>query len=189
MTTRWLSLLLVLVFFSCDNGREFNYTLVPTFSKNSHLNCIVETPAGIKLKHKYDPTSNKFVLELKQGVELPSNFPQPFNYGFVASTEMSEERGGNGQPLGVFVIANDQLMGAVVETKPIGVAKLLKNDEIHDKLIAIPVNTEIETVSQLDQDVRDKALELIVRCSEEGVEFDRWGEAEEAKDVVEKWKK
>lgn len=181
---------------SClDDGSDFNYSKVPVFSKQSNVNCIIEIPAGTNHKIEYDYLSNSFPCDRRNGKDRIIQFiPYPANYGFVPSTLMDKERGGDGDALDVFVIASAIKTATVVECKIVGVCKFLDAGEQDDKLIAIPVDESLQIVKGNSIALMDSAaLEIIkmwlLNYSSDEMIFQGWGESEEAKDIIEKWRK
>jgi len=114
------------------------YYTLPAFS-GEFVNVVVEIPAGENLKWEYNPRSNKFEVETIDGKERRVQFlPYPGSYGFIPSTLMDKERGGDGDALDVLILSQRIESQSVVETIPIGVIKLLDRGEADDKILAIP---------------------------------------------------
>ena len=181
---------------SClDGGHDFNYSKVPVFSKEGHVNCIIEIPAGTNHKIEYDYASNSFPCDQFGGGDRIIQFlPYPANYGFIPSTLMDKENGGDGDAVDVFVIASAMETGKVVKCKIVGVCKLLDSGEQDDKLIAIPADESLQIVKGNSISLMDSAaLEMIkiwlLNYSSDEMILLGWGESEEAKDILEKWRK
>ena len=181
---------------SClEDGNDFNYSKVPVFSKEGNVNCIIEIPAGTNHKIEYDYASNSFPCNQRGGEDRIVQFmPYPANYGFVPSTLMDKERGGDGDALDVFVIASAIETATVVECKIVGVCKLLDAGEQDDKLIAIPVDESLQivkgnSVAQMDSAALEIIKTWLLNYSSDEMIFQGWGESEEAKDIIEKWRK
>ena len=181
---------------SCiDSGSKLNYGKLPIFSKAGNVNCVIEIPAGTNHKIEYDYNSNSFPCDQKDGKDRIIQFmPYPCNYGFIPSTMMDEERGGDGDALDVFVIASTLATGTVVECKIVGVIKLLDEGEQDDKLLAIPVDESLQvikgnSVAQMDSAALDLIKIWLLNYSADEMIFQGYGESEEAKDIIEKWRK
>ena len=181
---------------SClDSGSVLNYSEIPVFSMSGNVNCVIEIPAGTNHKIEYDYASNSFPCDQKNGKDRIIQFmPYPVNYGFIPSTMMDQERGGDGDALDVFVIASTIETGAVVECKIVGVIKLLDEGEQDDKLLAIPVDESLQVVKgssvfQMDSAALDMIKTWLLNYSSDEMIFQGWGESEEAKDIIEKWRK
>jgi inorganic pyrophosphatase len=116
---------------------------LPTISPNGHLQAIVEIPAGTNTKFEYDKKLDQFIPNIRSGQVRKIDFmPYPVNYGFVPSTCMDKERGGDGDPLDVLLLAENIPTGSVVEIIPIGLLQLKDLGELDHKILAIPVNTD-----------------------------------------------
>ena len=90
----------------------------------------------------------------------------------------------------VFVVASAIETGTVVECKVVGVCKLLDAGEQDDKLIAIPVDESLQivkgnSVAQMDSAVFEIIKTWLLNYSSDKMIFQGWGEAEEAKDIIE----
>lgn len=119
-----------------------------TFSENNNVNCIIEIPAGSNKKIELDKSSHKFVVDMRNGKERIIDYlPYPGNYGFIASTFSDRANGGDGDPLDVLVICETLKTGTILETKPIGMLRLLDDGEEDFKVICIPAERNLQTVS------------------------------------------
>ena len=126
---------------SCSNKKDIYDT--PTFSKNNILQAVVEIPAGTNKKIEYNTRSMLFEIDKKNGVDRIIDFlPYPGNYGFIPSTYSDPDKGGDADALDVLVIAENMPTGTIVEILPIGVLKLIDNQELDYKIIAIPLRKE-----------------------------------------------
>ena len=109
---------------------------------------IVEIPAGTNHKIEYDPASDSFKNDMKDGKNRVINFlPYPGNYGFIPSTLMEKGRGGDGDALDVLVIGEAEITGTVLPIKPIATLMLKDGNEIDTKLIAIPAAPTKRTIN------------------------------------------
>ncbi|MBT6745986.1 MAG: inorganic diphosphatase [Flavobacteriales bacterium] len=178
---------------SCLN--DFDYSKVPVYSKTGNVNCVIEIPAGTNHKIEYNYDSNSFSCDQRDGKDRIIQFmPYPANYGFIPSTIMDKDRGGDGDAIDVFVVASAIETGTVVECKVVGVCKLLDAGEQDDKLIAIPVDESLQivkgnSVAQMDSAVFEIIKTWLLNYSSDKMIFQGWGEAEEAKDIIEKWRR
>lgn len=139
-----LSVALSLALFSCSEvqvGKK-NYKKLPAITENGAINMVVEIPAGTNHKYEYDPEDKAFEVEEVNGQKRVVDFlPYPGNYGFIPSTLMQEDQGGDGDALDILLIAESMERGAVVEVLPIGALLLEDNGELDTKIIAVPVDT------------------------------------------------
>ena len=160
-------LLLGLAFFSCKKGEKSyaNYYSIPTDSDDG-INVVVEIPAGTNHKIEYDPKSNSFPVDQKNGKDRVVEFlPYPGNYGFIPSTLMDKKRGGDGDALDVLIIGESKPTGSVVGVRPIATLLLLDGGEIDTKIIAIPTDSSAQIIQPADFQefiVRYDAVRMII---------------------------
>jgi inorganic pyrophosphatase len=120
---------------------------LPTWPEPGVLNAIIEIPAGSAEKRQYDPATNTFPIDLRNGLPRLIRFlPYPANYGFIPGTRMNKEDGGDGDAVDVFVLCGALPSGTVIPVEPIGIIELLDAGERDDKLIAVPVDPALRTV-------------------------------------------
>ncbi|MBI9038221.1 MAG: inorganic diphosphatase [Bacteroidales bacterium] len=140
--------LIALIVSSCGNN---DLDLLPTFSKNNVLQAIVEIPAGTNHKLEYNYNLKKIIVDSIEGKKRIIDFlPYPGNYGFIPSTKMDKQRGGDGDALDVLIISESQVSGSIIEIIPIGVLLLNDSGEIDTKIIAIPFLEEIRIIKVRD---------------------------------------
>ncbi len=82
----------------------------------------------------------------------------PANYGFIPRTLADD-----GDPLDVLVLCNDVLFPmTLVRCKPIGVIKMTDNDQLDEKIIAVPVNDPnymlFDDITELPQHLFDEMM-------------------------------
>ena len=118
-----------------------NQLALPSFSPNGHLQGVIEIPAGTNTKFEYNKQLLEFQPDLRDGHPRYVDFmPYPVNYGFIPSTCMDKDRGGDGDPLDVLLLAEHVPTGTVVEVQPIGLLLLKDTGEFDHKVLAIPVD-------------------------------------------------
>ena len=111
---------------------DFNKVLNPGDYHNGIVNVVVEIPTGSN--HKIEWNREDGVMQLDR-VE-PKIFAKPTNYGFIPQT-LDED----GDELDVLLVTEDPLAtGVVVEARIIGVMKFVDDDEVDDKVIAVPAD-------------------------------------------------
>lgn len=145
-----LSLLLsLLLLMSCRQGNEYSpkqLYRMPTKSDKG-IRAIVEIPAGTNRKIEYKAQRERFEIDSLRGQERVIDFlPYPGNYGFIPSTYMNPEKGGDGDALDILVISETLPTGAAIETIPIGALMLKDRDEIDTKIIAVPVDSSLRVI-------------------------------------------
>ncbi|MBP6811524.1 MAG: inorganic diphosphatase [Saprospiraceae bacterium] len=118
-----------------------NHLALPSFSSNGHLQGVIEIPAGTNTKYEYNKQLLEFQPDIREGFERRVDFMSyPLNYGFIPSTRMDKDRGGDGDPLDVLLLAEHIPTGTVVEVQPIGLLLLKDSGELDHKVLAIPTD-------------------------------------------------
>lgn len=174
-----------------------NYTKIKTTSKDGRLQMVVEIPAGTNKKIEYDKNLNDFFIDKIDGVDRIINFlPYPVNYGFIPSTKMDKERGGDGDPLDILLISESIDTGTVLDVIPIGLMVLEDTNEIDTKIIAIPAKHSLKIISAENyNDLNEDYLILkdIIKLwfisykGNDVVKFVQWGDEIDAKSEIYKW--
>lgn len=199
MLHKWttLSLLSLCLLLSCQNQtNKKNYSL-PALEENT-INVIVEIPAGTNTKIEYDIASGTFRPDQVDGKDRVVAFlPYPGNYGFVPSTLMDEERGGDGDALDILVVGSSQPTGSVIQAKAIGALLLKDKGELDTKIIAVPAQAEQRTLAadnflelMLDHDPAKRIIEeWFLNYKGKGqMELIRWEDENYAMQEIDKWK-
>lgn len=118
-----------------------NLLSLPAFTENGLLNAVIEIPAGTNTKYEYNKRLLQFQPDVRKGHTRRVDFiSYPLNYGFIPSTRMDKERGGDGDPLDVLVLAEHLPVGTVLEVIPIGLLLLKDLGELDNKVLAIPAD-------------------------------------------------
>lgn len=116
------------------------------------VRAVIEIPAGTSDKREHDATTGTFPVDLRDGIPRRIRFlPYPANYGYIEHTLMDEARGGDGDPLDVFVLCPALPTGTVLEIEPIGIIALVDDEERDDKVVALPVDRTLLTMDVDDQ--------------------------------------
>jgi len=167
---------------------------LPTWPETGILNAIIEIPAGSAEKRQYDPATGTFPIDLRDGLPRVIRFlPYPANYGFVPSTRMLKEEGGDGDAVDIFVLCGTLPSGTVIQVEPIGIIELLDAGERDDKLIAVPVEPALRTVDvddiqELPQAARDVLVSWLLNYDpEDGAELVAVRGRDEAVAAVMRW--
>ena len=93
----------------------------PFDPKGKHLNVIVETPKGSRVKYNYDDETGFFILSKA----LPEGMVFPFNFGFVPGT-LAED----GDPLDVLILNEEPLFsGCLLKVRPVAIIKAAQADK------------------------------------------------------------
>lgn len=134
------------IFFSCQSGEGDAYR-APAITQSGAINAVIEIPAGTNKKIEFNSENKRFESDQLDGKDRVVDFlPYPANYGFIPSTLMDQERGGDGDALDVLVIAAAQPTGTLLAIRPIGVLNLIDNGAIDTKIIAIPTDTSLQII-------------------------------------------
>lgn len=151
------------------------------------INAIIEVPmGGVPVKYEVDKESGAMFVDRF----LHTAMYYPCNYGFIPHT-LSDD----GDPLDVMVLAQTPVVpGVVVRCRPVGV--LIMEDEAgnDEKIIAVPVdslNPYYANISSF-RDLRQTFLDQITHFFEhykdlekgKWVRVKRWGDGEEARDII-----
>lgn len=190
-------ILISTIFLLAFSLNAINYIEIKTFSKNGFLQMVVEIPAGTNKKIEYDKNLNDFFIDKIDGVDRVINFlPYPGNYGFIPSTQMDKERGGDGDALDILLISESINTGTILDVIPIGLLVLQDSNEIDTKIIAVPVNKSLKIInaknySDLNKDyliLKDIIKLWFTNYKGDGVvKFIKWGDEIDAKVEINKW--
>lgn len=128
-----------------------NHLALPSFSSDGHLQGVIEIPAGTNTKYEYNKQLLKFQPDIRDGLLRRVDFMSyPVNYGFIPSTRMDKDRGGDGDPLDVLLLAEHVPTGTVVAVQPIGLLLLEDLGELDHKVLAIPVDPSKRIIRATD---------------------------------------
>ncbi len=85
-------------------------------------------------KNKYEMDKETGMLKLDRVLFTSTHYPA--NYGFIPRTYADDK-----DPLDVLVLCSETIQPmTLVECKPIGVLKMIDNDNGDEKIIAVPIN-------------------------------------------------
>lgn len=198
MRNAGLLILLITILVSCRNNNTPDPATVAAI-EGEYLQAIIEIPAGTNHKMEYDYASGQFLNDQLDGKDRVINFlPYPGNYGFIPSTLMDEERGGDGDALDILVIGEAVPTGTQIAAIPIGALMLRDRGEIDTKLIAIPADPSKQVIKAknfmefaLQYDAARRIIEDWFQNYKgaKGVEIIRWEDEQYAWQEVNKWKK
>lgn len=108
---------------------------------------VIEIPKGVKNKYEMDKETG--LLRLDRVLYTSTHYPA--NYGFIPRTYAADN-----DPLDVLVLCQESIVPmTLVECYPIGVMKMIDDDQVDEKIIAIPFNdpsyAEFKDINQLPQ--------------------------------------
>ena len=93
---------------------------------------VIEIPKGVKNKYEMDKETG--LLRLDRVLYTSTHYPA--NYGFIPRTYAADN-----DPLDVLVLCQESIVPmTLVECYPIGVMKMIDDDQVDEKIIAIPFN-------------------------------------------------
>jgi inorganic pyrophosphatase len=102
------------------------------FQESGELNCIIEIPAGSKIKYEIDKASGL----LKVDRVLYSSVHYPCNYGLFPQTYCDDS-----DPLDVLVIGQAPVVPlSIMRVRPIGVIRMIDQGKVDDKVISVHVD-------------------------------------------------
>jgi inorganic pyrophosphatase len=173
-----------------------NLEELPAIVREGVLRAVIEIPAGSVDKQQYDPATNSFPVDLRNGKPRRITFlPYPANYGVIPGTRMDKAQGGDGDALDVFVLCGAVPSGTILEVEVIGVIELLDAGERDDKLVALPLDPALRTVNASDiAELPEAARTILVTWllnydPEDGAELIAVRGRQEAMATVERWRK
>ncbi len=110
---------------------------------------VIEIPKGSKKKYELDTETG--LIRLDRILFTSTHYPS--NYGFIPRTYAGDD-----DPLDVLVLCSETLDPlTIVDCCPIGVVKMVDNNEIDEKIVAVPahdpVYSEYRDVSSLPQHI------------------------------------
>ena len=108
---------------------------------------VVEIPKGSRNKYEYDKDKEAFALDRV----LYSPFHYPAEYGIIPQTLWDD-----GDPMDILVLMDEATFpGCIIETRPIGVMRMIDGGDSDDKILGVPVNDprfqEVKDVQDVPQ--------------------------------------
>ncbi len=192
-----LNYIIILLFVVACKQKKVDYNSIPLYSNNNIIQAVVEIPAGTNHKIEFDKKELIFKVDKRNGKDRVINFlPYLGNYGFIPSTYSDTEKGGDGDALDVLIISESLKTGTVVEIKPIGLLKLIDNEELDYKIIAVPVKKELQIISATSYKQLSSNYPEVIEMLEswflnydkdESARVDGWGNENDALNDIKKW--
>jgi inorganic pyrophosphatase len=158
--------------------------LVPGPSVPEVVYAVIEIPKGSRNKYEYDKDMEAFALDRV----LYSPFHYPAEYGIIPKTLYDD-----GDPMDIIVLMEQPTFpGCVIETRPIGIMRMIDGDDNDDKILGVPINDpRFKDVNDID-DVPKHLLDEIAHFFKEykhlegkTTEILGWENAEKAFEAVE----
>lgn len=118
---------------------------------NEFIVCI-EISKNSKMKYELDKETGRLILDRV----LFTSTHYPANYGFIPKTYA-----GDFDPLDVLVLCQSEIVPlCLVKCRPIGVIKMIDNDQVDEKVIAVPVNdpswNSYQNIDELPEHILDE---------------------------------
>lgn len=166
---------------------DFNKILTPGNVDDGTINVVIEIPTGSA--HKIEWNRDLAVMQLDR-VE-PAIFAKPTNYGFIPQT-LDED----GDELDVLLITDEPLpTGVYLEARIIGVMEFADDEEVDDKIVAVPADDRntgnaIKTLGDLPEQLL-KQIEFHFNHYKDlkkpgTTVVQGWGDIEKAKEITKK---
>ncbi len=145
---------------------------------------VVEIPKGSRNKYEYDKDMEAFALDRV----LYSPFHYPAEYGIIPKTLYDD-----GDPMDIMVLMDQPTFpGCVIETRPIGIMRMIDGDDNDDKILGVPINdprcNDINDISDVSSHLLDEIAHFFKEYKHlEGkvTEVLGWENAEKAFEAIE----
>lgn len=144
---------------------------------------VVEIPKGSRNKYEYDKDIEAFALDRV----LYSPFHYPAEYGIIPQSLWDD-----GDPMDILVLMDESTFpGCVIETRPIGVMRMIDAGDSDDKVLGVPLNDPRYAEIKDIQDVSPSLLKEITHFFEDykklegkSTEVLGWDNASKALDAI-----
>ncbi|WP_084017678.1 inorganic diphosphatase [Moheibacter sediminis] len=133
-----------LLLLSCE---EKNMKNLPFKSESGFFNALIEIPAGTNKKYEYNTEDLSFEVDQRDGKDrIIPYLPYFANYGYIPSTLSDSTKGGDGDPVDIFVISEALSQGTLIPIIPIATVKLIDDNEEDYKIIAVPADETLNVL-------------------------------------------
>ncbi|EKF85987.1 inorganic diphosphatase [Methanobacterium formicicum] len=145
---------------------------------------VIEIPKGSRNKYEYDKDKEAFALDRV----LYSPIHYPAEYGIIPKTLWDD-----GDPMDILVVMEQPTFpGCVIETRIIGVMKMIDGGESDDKILGVPVNDpkfkDVQDISDMPKPFLDEISHFFTeykRLEKKTTEVLGWENAEKAFEALE----
>lgn len=121
---------------------------LPLKSDNGFFNALIEIPAGTNKKYEYSSDSDSFEIDKRDGQDrIIPYLPYFANYGYIPSTLSDASKGGDGDPVDIFVICESLKQGTLISIIPLATVKLIDDYEEDYKIIAVPADDKLNVLN------------------------------------------
>lgn len=133
-----------LLLISCE---EKNMKNLPIKSESGFYNALIEIPAGTNKKYEYNNENLDFEIDQRDGKDrIIPYLPYFGNYGYIPSTLSDATKGGDGDPVDIFVLSEALPQGTLTPVIPIATVKLIDDNEEDYKVIAVPADEDLNVL-------------------------------------------
>jgi len=140
-------LIIVIIGLSLVSCEEKNMKNLPSKSEEGFFNALIEIPAGTNKKYEYNSEHLDFEIDRRDGKERIINYlPYFANYGYIPSTLSDKAKGGDGDPVDIFVLSESLPQGTLISVIPIATVKLIDSNEEDYKIIAVPAEDDLNVL-------------------------------------------
>ncbi|MGC9516924.1 MAG: inorganic diphosphatase [Methanomicrobiales archaeon] len=113
---------------------------------------VIEIPKGSRNKYEYDKDIEAFALDRV----LYSPFHYPAEYGIIPQTLYDD-----GDPMDIMVLMEQPTFpGCVIESRPIGMMKMIDGGDNDDKILAVPLEDpkfkDVKNITDVPQHLLDE---------------------------------
>lgn len=144
---------------------------------------VIEIPRGSRNKYEYDKEKEAFILDRV----LYSPVHYPAEYGIIPKTLWDD-----GDPMDILVLMDQPTFpGCIIETRPVGVMKMIDTGENDDKILGVPVDDprfkDVFDIEDLPEHLLDEIQHFFVEYKKlqgKKTEVLGWEGKEEAFDAI-----
>jgi inorganic pyrophosphatase len=157
--------------------------LAPGRHPPEEVTAVIEIPFGTRNKYELDKETGLMKLDRV----LYSSMHYPGDYGFIPRT-LAED----GDPCDIVVLVNEQTFpGCLIDTRPLGVLRMLDRGEPDDKILSVPMHDpyhqEFFDIADIPQHMLKEVEHFFHTYKDlEGkrVEIKGWGKSDEAMRII-----
>ena len=130
------------------------HDIAPEMISPTDFSAVIEIPDGSNCKYELDKQTG--LLRLDRVLYTSTHYPA--NYGFIPRTYADD-----GDPLDVLVLCSESIHPmTLVQVYPIGVMRMIDNDALDDKIIAVPFSdpsyNQYRSIDELPAHIFDEIM-------------------------------
>lgn len=161
------------------------HNITPGKKFPNEIYVVLEIPKGSRNKYEFNEEFGLIELDRVNYTAMA----HPYDYGFIPGT-----RSEDGDHLDAFVLLDHSAFpGALVSARPVGVLFMVDDGEKDEKIIAVPSKdprfNHIKDLADLSPHIKKEIEHFFLHYKDlqkVTVELKGWGNAEKAKEVIEK---